>query len=236
DWRSDVTSAKTEWLTEMDSWFDGTEVPINQYFLIRTLSEQLPDDALVIGDSGGNAFALYRAFQYKNVTPLATGGHYMSLGAGLPVAIGAKLAAPERTVVSYHGDGGFYYDLMELSSLPEHNLKVIVVIDNNHCLLANRASMKASGLDNPWVELPETTDFVQVAKGLGVDGERVESPEELIPAIQRALASEGSYVLDVHTTPGLRLRRALDQVIPIVGDRTPKVGHLETVLEGSWPS
>lgn len=236
DWRRDVTTVKNEWLKEMDSWFDGTEVPINQYFLIRTLSEQLPDDALVIGDSGGNAFALYRAFQYKEVTPLATGGHYMSLGAGLPVAIGAKLAAPERTVVSYHGDGGFYYDLMELSSLPEHNLKVIVVIDNNHCLLANRASMKASGLDNPWVELPETTDFVQVAKGLGVDGERVESPEDLIPAIQRALASEGSYVLDVHTTPGLRLRRALDQVIPIVGDRTPKVGHLETVLEGSWPS
>lgn len=236
DWRDTVTTWKSEWSGEMDSWFDGTEVPINQYHLIRTLSEELPDDALVVGDSGGNAFGLYRAFQYKQPTPLATGGHYMSLGAGLPVAIGAKLAAPERTVVSYHGDGGFYYDLMELSTLPEHNLKVIIVIDNNHCLLANRASMKASGYDNPWVELPETTDFVQVAKGFGVEGERVESPEDLPAAIQRALAAEGSYVLDVHTTPGLRLRRALDQVIPIVGDRTPKVGHLETVLEGSWPS
>ncbi|MDT2006559.1 thiamine pyrophosphate-binding protein [Rhodococcus opacus] len=235
-WRAEVADFKTVWLQDMDSWTDGTEVPINQYHLIRTLSEQLPDDALVIGDSGGNAFALYRAFQYKTVTPLATGGHYMSLGASLPVAIGAKLADPDRTVISYHGDGGLYYDLMELSSLPEHNLKIIVVIDNNHCLLANRASMKASGNDNPWVELPETTDFVQVAKGLGVEGERVETPDQLVPAIQRALASEGSYVIDVHTTPGLRLRRALDQVIPIVGDRTPKVGHLETVLEGSWPS
>ena len=235
-WREQTSTAKTEWLHEMDTWFDGTEVPINQYYLIRTLSEQLPDDALVVGDSGGNAFGLYRAFQYKQTTPLATGGHYMSLGAGLPVAIGAKLAAPERTVVSYHGDGGFYYDLMELSSLPEHNLKIIIVIDNNHCLLANRASMKASGYDNPWVELPETTDFVQVAKGFGVDGETVEDPAELPAAIQRALAAPGSYLLDVSTTPGLRLRRALEQVIPIVGDRTPKVGHLETVLEGSWPS
>ncbi|HKS47492.1 MAG TPA: thiamine pyrophosphate-binding protein [Amycolatopsis sp.] len=235
-WRSEVTSVKDVWIEEMNSWFDGTEVPINQYFLIRTLSEQLPDDALVIGDSGGNAFGLYRAFNYKNVTPLATGGHYMSLGVSLPVAIGAKLADPDRTVVSYHGDGGFYYDLMELSSLAEHNLKVIVVIDNNHCLLANRASMRASGIDNPWVDLPQTTDFVRLAKSFGVDGERVESPEQLAGAVQRALASEGSYVLDVHTTPGLRLRRALEQVIPIVGDRTPKVGHLETVLEGSWPS
>ena len=236
EWRGKVTALKQAWLAEMNSWFVGDEVPINQYFLIRTLSEQLPDDALVIGDSGGHAFGLYRSYVYKATTPLATGGHYMSLGAGLPVAIGAKLAAPERTVVCYHGDGGLYYDLMELSNLAEHNLKVILIIDNNHVLLANRASMKARGLDTPWVELPQTTDFVQVAKGFGVDGERVESPKDLVPAIRRALESERSYVLDIHTEPGLRIRRAIDGVIPIVGDRTPKLGHLETVLEGSWPS
>ncbi|MGX1163649.1 acetolactate synthase-1/2/3 large subunit [Arthrobacter sp. SLBN-100] len=234
-WRAQVTASKSEWLTEMDAWFDGTEVPINQYFLIRTLSEQLPEDTLVVADSGGNAFAMYRAFQYKTVTPLATGGRYMSLGASLPVAIGAKLAAPERTVVSYHGDGGFYYDLVELSNLAEHGLKVIVIIDNNGCLLANRASAKAMGIDNPWVDLPDT-DFVTVARGLGVEGERVDTPDQLIPAIQRALASEGSYVLDVRTEPGLRIVRALTNVIPIVGDRTPKSGHLAEVIEGSWPS
>ncbi|MFF2486086.1 thiamine pyrophosphate-binding protein [Microbacterium sp. NPDC058062] len=235
-WRMDVASAKSEWLEDMDSWFDGTEVPINQYFLIRTLSEQLPEDALVVADSGGNAFGMYRAFQNKVVTPLATGGRYMSLGAGLPVAIGVKLAVPERTVVAYHGDGGFYYDLMELSNLAEHNLKVIVVIDNNGVLLANRASAKATGLDNPWIELPQTTDFITVAQGFGVGGERVETPDQLIPAIQRALAAEGSYVLDVRTDPGMRLVRALKNIIPIVGDRTPKSGHLTRVIEGSWPS
>ncbi|WP_308817209.1 thiamine pyrophosphate-binding protein [Pseudonocardia alni] len=235
-WRAEVAASKEEWQTEMDAWFDGTEVPINQYFLIRTLSEQLPEDTLVVADSGGNAFGMYRAFQYKSVTPLATGGRYMSLGASLPVAIGAKLAVPERTVVSYHGDGGFYYDLVELSNLTQHGLKVIVIIDNNGCLLANRASAKAMGIDNPWVDLPETTDFVKVAKGFGVDGERVDTPDQLVPAIQRALAADGSYVLDVHTEPGLRIVRALTNVIPIVGDRTPKSGHLADVIEGSWPS
>lgn len=235
-WRAEVAAVKAEWLTDMDSWFDGTEVPINQYFLIRTLSEQLPENALVVGDSGGNAFGLYRAFEYKSVTPLATGGRYMSLGAGLPVAMGAKLADPSRVVVSYHGDGGLYYDFMELSNLAQHDIKVIVVIDNNHCLLANRASAKASGIDNPWVDLPQTTDFVAVARGMGVEGERVDTPEELVPAIQRALEAEGSYVLDVHTEPGLRIVRALTGIIPIVGDRTPKKGHLADVIEGSWPS
>jgi acetolactate synthase-1/2/3 large subunit len=235
-WRDQVAVGKAEWLVEMDSWFTGEEVPINQYYLIRTLSKLLPEDALVIADSGGNAFGLYRAFEYKTVTPLATGGRYQSLGVSLPVAIGAKLAAPERTVVSYHGDGGFYYDLVELSNLTQRGLKVIVVLDNNHALLANRASAKAAGMDNPWVEVPETTDFVQVAAGFGVAGERVTDPAELPAAIQRALDAEGSYLLDVHTEPGLRIVRALSNIIPIVGDRTPKRGHLAEIIEGSWPS
>lgn len=235
-WRTRTAESKASWLELMASLYDGTEVPINQYFLISQLSRYLPEDALVVGDSGNNAFGLYRSFEYKTVTPLATGGRYMSLGAGLPVAIGAKLAAPERTVVSYHGDGGFYYDMMELSTLVEHGLKVIVIIDNNHCLVANRSSARATGMDNPWVDLPQTTDFVTVAKGLGVDGERVERPEDIPAALERAVAHPSSYLLDVHTEPALRLVRAIPDIIPIVGDRTPKQGHLATVIEGSWPS
>lgn len=236
DWRDTALETKKQFLEEMDGWADETEVPINQYFAIRTLSENLPKGTLVIGDSGGNAFALYRAFKYQETTALATGGHYMSMGAGLPVAIGAKLADPTKTVVSYHGDGGFYYDLSDLSILTERNIKVIVVIDNNGCLLANRSAMKAMGMENPWADLPDTTDFVTVAQGFGVAGERVEKPEDLAGAIQRALASEKSYLLDVRTTSGLRIRRALDGIIPVVSDRTPKFGHLDAVLDGSWPN
>jgi acetolactate synthase I/II/III large subunit len=235
-WVTAVAELKEAWLDEMRSWFDGSEVPVNQYFLIKTLSEQLPDDALVVGDSGGQAFALYRAYEYRSVSAPPTGGRYMSLGAGLPVAIGAKLAAPERVVVSYHGDGGFYYDLSELATLKQHGIKVVVIIDNNRALLANRASARATGVPNPWADLPETTDLAAVARGFGVEAETIESPDELAPAIQRALAAEGSYLLDVRTDSEMRLVRAVKGMIPIVGDRTPKAGHLATVIEGSWPS
>jgi acetolactate synthase-1/2/3 large subunit len=235
-WRSESQERKEEFLVEMDGWADATAVPLNQYHVIRTLSEELPKGTLVVGDSGGHCFALYRAFKYKETTPLPSGGHYMSLGSGLPIAIGAKLADPSRNVVVFHGDGGFYYDLSELSVLTERNLKVIIVIDNNGCLLANRSAMKSMGVENPWADLPDTTDFVTVAKGFGVDGEKVEHPDQLVPAIKRALASEKSYVIDVHTTEGLRIRRALEGIIPIVSDRTPTFGHLDTVLDGSWPS
>src|SRR3546814_15905246 len=98
------------------------------------MSETFPNGTIMVGDSGGQAFMLYRSFHYKDVTPMPLGSRYMSLGAGLPVAIGAKLAAPEKTVVGYHGDGGFYYDAMELSTLAERKIKVSVVIGNKHCL------------------------------------------------------------------------------------------------------
>ncbi|MDR7157233.1 acetolactate synthase-1/2/3 large subunit [Sphingobium xenophagum] len=235
-WREETRSMKASFLEEMLAWAEPDAVPLNQYHVIRVMSDLLPDDTLVVGDSGGQAFALYRSFRFKANTPRPTGGHYMSLGAGLPVAIGAKMADPSRTVVVYHGDGGFYYDISDLSLLAEHNIKVIVIIDNNGCLLANRSASKAAGFDNPWVDLPQSTDFIAVAKGFGVDGETVEKPEDLEGAIKRAIASDKSYVLDVRTTSGMRIRRALTNIIPIVGDRTPKFGHLDMVLDGSWPS
>jgi len=235
-WRAETLAMKRAFEGEMAAWAEPEAVPLNQYHVINVLSEELPSDALVVGDSGGQAFALYRTYKFKDVTPRPTGGHYMSLGAGLPVAIGAKLADPSREVVVFHGDGGFYYDLSDLSVLVENDIKVIIVIDNNGCLLANRSASKAMGFDNPWADLPETTDFVAIAKGFGVDAECVRNPEELAPALQRALKSDRSSLIDVRTTSGMRIRRAMTNIIPIVGDRTPKFGHLDAMLDGSWPS
>jgi acetolactate synthase I/II/III large subunit len=202
------------------------------------MSETLPDDTIVVGDSGGQAFMLYRSFHYKQPTPMAAGSRYMSLGASLPMAIGAKLAAPERTVVSYHGDGGFYYDFAELSTLSSQGIKVIVILDNNGCLYANRQGMKLWGIENPWVDLPDT-DFVGLAKALGVEGERVTDSADVEAALQRAVAAEGSYLIDVVTDPETRIKRAIKDVIPIVTDRKPEQGadaHFAPPLLGSWPN
>ena len=234
-----IAASKQEWFDYHDELSSESGTPINQYYLIRKMAEAFPAGTIMVGDSGGQAFMLYRSFHYKDVTPMPLGSRYMSLGAGLPVAIGAKLAAPERTVVCYHGDGGFYYDFAELSTLTERNIKVIVVIDNNHCLYANRQGMKLWGVQNPWVDLPETTDFVALAKAMGVDGERVTEPEQIEGALKRALESKGSYVVDVWTDPETRLRRAIRDVIPILSDRKPEQGadrHIAPPLVGSWPN
>ena len=245
NWREDpwilqMQDEKRKWFEYFDTLGATSDVPINQYYLIQRMNACLPRGSLVVADSGGHAFMFYRAFEYKEVTPMAAGSRYMSLGASLPVAIGAKLAAPERVVVSYHGDGGFYYDFNDLSVLAQYGIKVIVIIDNNHCLLANRSGMKLMGFDNPWAELPESTDFVALANALGVKGERVTKPDQIDGALERALAAEGSYVIDVITDPTTRVRRAIKNVIPILSDRPPSPpsadGHVSPPLEGTWPN
>ncbi len=217
----------------------GPENEINQYYVIRELSKSCPDGTIAVGDSGGHAYMLQRTFDYRVATPTALGSRYMSLGAGLPAAIGAKLACPERTVICYHGDGGFYYDAIELSTLAERGIKVIVVIDNNRCLLANRQGMKMMGMLNPWCELPETTDFVGLANSLGLPGEKVTKAEDLADAFKRAHESETSYVVDVWTDPTTRTRRSIKNVIPILSDRKPMQSaarHINPPLDGSWPA
>src|SRR3546814_7351880 len=98
--------------------------------------------------------------------------------------------------------------------------------------------MKLWGIQNPWVDLPETTDFVALAKAQGVDGERVTDPNDLEAAFKRALESEGSYIVDVFTDPETRIRRANRDVIPILSDRKPEQDgdrHMSPPLSGSWP-
>lgn len=233
-----IADSKQHWHEYHNSLCRESGTPINQYYLIRQMADLLPEGTIVVGDSGGQAFMLYRSFRYKDPTPMVVGSRYMSLGAGLPIAIGAKLAAPERTVVCYHGDGGFYYDFAELSTLSERGIKVIVIIDNNHCLVANRQGMLMWGIQNPWVDLPDT-DFVGLGKSFGVSGERVTDPADIAPALKRALAAPGSYLIDVVTDPETRIKRAIKDVIPIITDRKPQqgaAGHWAPPLQGSWPA
>ncbi len=239
---AEVPVLKKEWFeyyNESLCGSPGEENALNQYWVVREMSRVFPSGTIVVGDSGGQAYMLHRTFHYKEVTPMPLGSRYMSLGAGLPIAIGAKLACPERTVVCYHGDGGFYYDAMELSTLAERGIKVIVIVDNNRCLLANRQGMKMMGMQNPWSELPETTDFTGLAASLGLPGEKVTKPEQLNDALQRANESETSYFIDVWTDPTTKTMRSIRTVIPILSDRKPQqsaAGHTHPPLDGSWPA
>ena len=243
----EVAERTDAWRSTYNSRFDGTEVPINQLYLVDVLNEELPEGAIVIPDSGTHASIVLRGKRFDDpITGRVASPRYQSLGAGLPMAIGAKLAAPDRVVVSFHGDGGIYYALSDLATIATYKLKVITIIDNNGCLLANRSGWKMLGLPEElgeFTELPPT-DFVGIATSMGLAGERVTDPADLPAAVRRALASDCGYVIDVVTDPETRMKRAIPGVIPILSDRpihaddvntTRRQLHYNLSLSGSWP-
>ena len=119
------------------------------------------------------------------------------MGFALPAAIGAKFGAPDRTVVAIIGDGGFQMTIQELGTIMQFKPNVKLLILNNEFL----------GMVRQWQQLFHdrrysfvditSPDFVQVAKGYGIDGKRVSIREDLRNAIKEMIDHEGSYLLEV---------------------------------------
>lgn len=125
------------------------------------------------------------------------GGGYGHLGWSFPAAMGAKLAMPDKTVVSIIGDGGFHFAFHELGTAVKENIPVIVVVFNDGWLNCNRqiqdflydSRYSYTQINNP--------DFVKLADSFGVAGLHVNTPEEIQPALQQAKAANAPFVLDV---------------------------------------
>jgi acetolactate synthase-1/2/3 large subunit len=125
-----------------------------------------------------------------------------SLGWGFPAAMGVKCALPDRPVVCFTGDGGFYYHIGELETAKRHNINLVVVVNNNSSLNQEiRLNDVAYGgtqrgrSEEMW-RFPEM-DFAQVARSMGCEGIRVEKPEDLAPALRKAISMNKPVVVDV---------------------------------------
>ena len=120
------------------------------------------------------------------------------MGFGLPAAIGAKIAAPERTVCLFVGDGGFQMTLQELGTIMQEGAGVKIVLVNNNWL----------GNVRQWQELffdrrysftrLANPDYSSIAAAYGISYRRVETREELPSAVEEMLAGDGAFILDVH--------------------------------------
>ncbi len=165
--------------------------------VIRTLNEHSHGDAIIVTDVGQHQMVACRYASYKNSRSNITSGGLGTMGFALPAAIGAKFGARDRTVVAVIGDGGFQMTLQELGTIMQSKVDVKILILNNEFL----------GMVRQWQQLfhdkrysfvnIESPDFVQVAKGYGIAGNRISKRDELIPAMKAMLESKGSYLLEV---------------------------------------
>ncbi|KAA0971641.1 thiamine pyrophosphate-binding protein [Aureimonas fodinaquatilis] len=201
-WADEVRSAVSQWQKAADELADSQAVPIGAQALCKAVGDALPDNAILVGDTGfsaiwsGNAIALRGAGQ----TYLRAAG---SLGWAFPAALGAQCAAPERPVICFTGDGALYYHIAELETARRRNLPVVVVVNNNSAFgqaLGNvrRLLGERDGNIDEMIRFGPT-NFADVAQAFGVDAIRVERPGDLANAIGKAIAMRRPVLVDAVT-------------------------------------
>jgi acetolactate synthase I/II/III large subunit len=201
-YRAELASEKAKW----DEAVRGrwTESGLSLTKSLATLRELMPREGIVIASAGHpqiQAFQEYHAYEPR--TWLTPGG-YSTMGFTVPAAIGAKLAAPDVPVVGVAGDGDFLMTLQELALAVQLGINVVYLVMNNAGWTSIRDFQRGLfGEDRAFFtefrgrrgDL-QTPDFTQIAQGFGATGIQVESFDQLRPALERALATEGPVVVE----------------------------------------
>ena len=206
-----VNEAKhTEWLQTFDEMalVEQEKVVKREVFpesglmnmgeVVHKVSKATGDRAVLITDVGQNQMFSSRYFRYTEPKSIITSGGLGTMGFGLPASIGAKMGAPERTVCFFTGDGGLQMTIQELGTIMEYGVAVKIILLNNN-FLGNVRQWQELFFKGRFSQTPMVNpDFVQIADAYGIKAENVETREQLDGAIERMLAHEGAYLLNVN--------------------------------------
>jgi acetolactate synthase I/II/III large subunit len=200
-WVDETQKLVKTWRDSIMKLRNSDQTPIRPERLMKELGEVLPDNALVVSDTGHTAMWIAQQLwvNSRNWDFIRCAG---SLGWGFPAAIGAKCAVPERPVICLTGDGGFWYHLQELETAVRCNIPTVTVINNNNALNQEYNIFTAAYDGKPskkWGEMWHfsAVNFAKFAEGMGALGIRVEDPAKIGPAVKQALASGRPAVVEV---------------------------------------
>jgi acetolactate synthase-1/2/3 large subunit len=199
----------TEWIAEFKQHDDRefekvidrevypTSGEITMGEVIYKISEATGNKAVVVTDVGQHQMMATRYSKFSQTRSLITSGGLGTMGFGIPAAMGAKMGAPERTVIMFSGDGGFQMTIQELGTIMQEQIGVKMIILNNHFL----------GMVRQWQEMffeerysftkMQNPDFVAIAKAYRIDGQNVSERSELDAAIADMLKDDKPYLLVV---------------------------------------
>lgn len=194
---ADYRVTQEAWLAQFKEHANSAKQPIHPLRLMRDVRAFFPRDAICAVDGGNtNVWAHYlnRCYAPRAFLWPADSGH---LGTGLPYAIGAKLAAPDRMVYAICGDGAFGLNIQELETAARLKLPLVTIVANDgQWGMIKGAQMAAYDARYIGVDF-EDVRYDQVACAMGCFGERVEEPDRITPALERAVKSGKPAVLDV---------------------------------------
>lgn len=181
----------------------SSQIPVHPLRLVSEIAKRVDRDTVMVIDGGDTASWGNSALPAMGPGQTLTiaGGSFGPLGVGVPYAIAAKLAHPGKKVMLLTGDGAFGYGAMEYDTCMRYGIKITTIILNDSCWgMIKNSEAKVSSPDKRFVELYlRDVRYDEVVKSMGCYGEYVEDPEEIGPAIDRALAQDLPAVVNVKT-------------------------------------
>ena len=202
EWLHRVQQLVNIWQEEVTPLVESDVLPMRPERLCKELSEALPSDAVLVSDTGhaGIWTGTMVDLKHPGQSFIRCAG---SLGWGIPAAIGAKCAVPDRPVVCFTGDGGIYYHLTELDTALRCGINTVTVVNNNRSLNQEQRGVEATyggrehGSDELW--MLSDIDFDKVATSMNCFGVQVNKPAEFPRALEQALSCGKPAVVDVKT-------------------------------------
>ena len=172
------------------------EGPLRMGEVVNAVAEQVPDDAILVTDVGQNQLFATRYFKYHHKRSICTSGGLGTMGYGMPAAIGATFAAPERCVCCFMGDGGFQMCIEELGTIMEQKSPVKMILMNNHYLGNVRQWQDMFWLRRKSFTKMLNPNYELIAQGYGIPYQAVVDRQDLQAAVAKMLATEGPYILE----------------------------------------
>jgi len=206
--RSISTADHADWLEQLDDWrkehpstFVKESDGLIPQYVIRKIYEVTGGQSTVVTGVGQHQMWAAQHYWYDRPNSFISSGGLGTMGFGLPASIGVKIGCPEETVWCIDGDGSFQMTLHELATVVQEKVAVkIAIIDNGYL-----------GMPRQWQELLYSKryvasrlggpDFVKLADAYGIPALRVKYKEEVVPAIERAMADPGPFLIDFQVAP-----------------------------------
>jgi acetolactate synthase-1/2/3 large subunit len=203
-WSKYAQEIVRDWHQALEPLRNSDAIPIRPERLCKELTESLPSNAVLVADTGYSGIwtgtMVYLTCPEQSFLRAAG-----SLGWAFPASLGAKCGAPDRPVVCFTGDGGFWYHLSELETAVRCRIPTVTVINNNFSLSQDERGVNLAYGDRPGKKEElfkfREVNFARVAREMGCLGIRVEGPEEISGAIKKALTADTPAVIEVITDP-----------------------------------
>ena len=210
-WREQIEGEVAEWWRLMEDRALQDADPINPQRLFWELNNYLPDDAILSSDSGSSANWYARDVRLKPSHLASLSGTLATMGPGVPYAIAAKFCHPSRPALALVGDGAMQMNGMaELITAAKYyerwaDPRLVVLVLNNHDL--NQVTWEQRAMEgdprNPATQSIPGVHYADFAQLIGLDGVRVESPDQIGPAWEAAFAADRPFVIDARTDPNV---------------------------------